>query len=425
MHKRTLTALCCSALLCLACYLFTSFENYTSYEEEVPRSDRAKIYYEEKNGELNATIHWQGKTTHLCLADQAELVEDKAIFLSLLQKPGKTPDAFEAYYNMAYQMYIYYLEPILMELKHPPEELLITPSPSLSNIPFEVFRAKPYQVGDTVATSYLGQRYRIHYEYPTTSLTSSDQNKSQPSSVFLGIAPNFADKQQLFQQKRQHQLGPLYFHKKEVAYIEKLIGQNAKVSRDTTRAGLLRDAMRYKILHLATHSAIDPVCPEESSIFLSDTTITVQDLEGKRFTGEMAVLSSCFSGYQLTTAKGTSLSLAKAFQNAGWKSTVSCLWALDDWAAYYIMTQFYQYLKQGYTKDYALQQAKAAYLKESDLLHQHPYYWAGLVLHGDNTPIILESRVFFQWWFLSSILPLLSILVFSQKVRITFFSPRD
>lgn len=48
------------------------------------------------------------------------------------------------------------------------------------------------------------------------------------------------------------------------------------------------------------------------------------------------------------------------------------------------MTYFYSYLKEGKTKNEALQLAKLEYIKNSnEEVLKHPYYWAGFILSGD------------------------------------------
>jgi|SRR5690554_3989280 len=62
-----------------------------------------------------------------------------------------------------------------------------------------------------------------------------------------------------------------------------------------------------------------------------------------------------------------------------------------------IMIAFYKNLQQGQDKATALRQAKLSYLKNTqDENLQHPFYWAGFVLSGDDSPILLPEVPFWK-----------------------------
>ena len=60
------------------------------------------------------------------------------------------------------------------------------------------------------------------------------------------------------------------------------------------------------------------------------------------------------------------------------------------------MDHFYRLLAQGLSKDVALQKAKINYLENADQLTAHPFFWAGMVLSGEATPI--KSNSTFSSW---------------------------
>ena len=63
------------------------------------------------------------------------------------------------------------------------------------------------------------------------------------------------------------------------------------------------------------------------------------------------------------------------------------LWPVNDQATQVIMTDFYSFLKQGMSKDDALQAAKIKYLDAVQGLPAHPVLWAPYIQLGDNSPI--------------------------------------
>ena len=67
---------------------------------------------------------------------------------------------------------------------------------------------------------------------------------------------------------------------------------------------------------------------------------------------------------------------------------VTSLWSVPDKETAKIMVSFYNYLKEGKSKNEALQKAKLDYLNNTDDEQlKHPYYWAGFVVSGDISPI--------------------------------------
>jgi CHAT domain-containing protein len=101
----------------------------------------------------------------------------------------------------------------------------------------------------------------------------------------------------------------------------------------------------------------------------------------------MVVLSACKSGSgNLKSGEGI-MSLARGFFYAGCPSALMSLWDVEDMSASHIMRYFYANLKQGKTKDRALQEAKIAYLKKADPLSSHPHFWQGMIMIGNPEPL--------------------------------------
>ena len=74
------------------------------------------------------------------------------------------------------------------------------------------------------------------------------------------------------------------------------------------------------------------------------------------------------------------------------------LWNIDEQASAIIMESFYKNLLRGMDKDDALRTAKLTYINTSDIPMQAPQYWAGLVLMGDTSAIILSPERASNWW---------------------------
>jgi hypothetical protein len=81
------------------------------------------------------------------------------------------------------------------------------------------------------------------------------------------------------------------------------------------------------------------------------------------------------------------MSLSRAFMFSGVSSIVSSLWLAEDHASNKIMSGFFNGVSQGLPVDEALHLSRQEYLKTSDPVFAHPYYWANFILTGNNDPV--------------------------------------
>jgi hypothetical protein len=51
------------------------------------------------------------------------------------------------------------------------------------------------------------------------------------------------------------------------------------------------------------------------------------------------------------------------------------------------MKMFYDNLMHGKSKSQALKASRTEYLKNASQLRSHPYFWASLVVYGENKPV--------------------------------------
>lgn len=113
---------------------------------------------------------------------------------------------------------------------------------------------------------------------------------------------------------------------------------------------------------------------------------------GLDINAHLVVLSACETGYgKLNSGEGI-MSLARGFLYAGCPGVVMTLWKVEDNQSTKIITSFYKYLADGKSKIEALQLSKLDYLKSSDPLFSHPYFWAGYVDIGNPDPLIIKEK---------------------------------
>jgi CHAT domain-containing protein len=144
---------------------------------------------------------------------------------------------------------------------------------------------------------------------------------------------------------------------------------------------------------------------------IEDNRLYAYEIYNLPLNADMAVLSSCSSGFGKMHKGEGMMSLARGFYYAGCPSVVMTLWQVSDKSSSELMTDFYKYLKRGKSKQEAMRLAKIDYLDSSDDLTSNPYFWSGFVVLGDSSPIYKKSGM--AYWV--SILALfIGLLVFFQ-----------
>ncbi len=266
----------------------------------------------------------------------------------------------------------------------------------LSLLPFEVLQQKERFLVEKYAISYAG----------SLQLLEEQINLNKKGEGWLGFAPKY-DK------------NPLPNNAKEVKEIEKITNGKSYLGEEATKENFITVSKEYNILHLATHTEVDQNNPLYNKMLFSqkegDSLLTASEIYGLNLKANLAVLSSCNTGFgKLEKGEGI-MSMSRAFTYAGVSSTLMTLWKVPDQETATITTYFYNNLHTGMTKDKALQEAKRLYLSTTtDQELKQPYYWAGFVLSGDTSPIIIQKS-YFWWYILGGILILGLLYTLSRK----------
>jgi CHAT domain-containing protein len=173
---------------------------------------------------------------------------------------------------------------------------------------------------------------------------------------------------------------------------------SSRVALDERATEALLDAhlAEARLLHLASHTLIDPQLPLYSRILLwddpdapDDGTLYLYELQDRALDAELVTLSGC------STARGRSrvgegmIGLQYAFRAAGAHATLATLWQVDDAATVEVMDRFYDHLRAGLPKDEALRRAQLGYLDahRDDARRASPFFWAAPVLYGNAAPV--------------------------------------
>lgn len=244
--------------------------------------------------------------------------------------------------------------------------------PALQLVPMELL-----QLND----NYLFETHDIGYHFSATMFIQQDGNQYN-STDFAGFAPSFDSLS----------LTTLPGARVEVESISKVLAGSTFIGDDATEKSLKNSITDIGLIHLATHAVIDESNPESSFLQFSgssdeDGKLHFFEIYGLDINAQLITLSACNTGYGKVQRGEGVMSLSRAFAYAGVPATVVSLWPASDKSTPELMKFFYQNLSEGQDKDKALNNARKAYLATAKGKARHPFYWAGFVIIGDNSPI--------------------------------------
>ncbi|MEL7531374.1 MAG: CHAT domain-containing tetratricopeptide repeat protein [Bacteroidota bacterium] len=295
--------------------------------------------------------------------------------------------------QLSHQLYTQLIKP-LGEL---PLELVIIPDGILGYVPFDLLlREAPLPNSGYKNWPYLLHDHQLSYAYSGTLHLKQVQRQNRPKlqTKVLAFAPSFPKLESVQYAASRRQLAPLAHNQSEVSQLSRYFASQTYLDADASEAEFKQNAPSYDIIHIASHALVNDKNPLYSHInftpgadSLEDGVLELAELFNLRLKAEMVVLSACETGLgKLQQGEGI-VSLARGMSYAGANSVLTTLWQVNDAATADIMQRFYAELDQGKSKDAALRNAKIAYLKESDQIGAHPFYWAAYVPIGDMRPL--------------------------------------
>ncbi len=279
--------------------------------------------------------------------------------------------------DQAAQLYKLIFEPI-REVIPPGQPLIVSADDVLANFPIETLVSNPESVID-------------NYDYPNAHFLIEDHAISYvPAARFLNAINKRRPARQEFLSFSGRQLG---------AEPEFLNPANSVENRETGvsrqqpstlelagEAATLRTftdlAPMFKFLRLALPGFLYDDMPMWSAIAFSaneggSNRLMVKDVFSLKLRAEVAILDELRG-----SSKAAMSGLLHAFSFAGTGSLLLNVWQADSSSCNVVVNAFIENLHEGMDKPAALQEAKLAYLAQ---VRHEPFYWAGLVLHGDPT----------------------------------------
>lgn len=310
-------------------------------------------------------------------------------------------EAYSSFTQVSFSLYKKLIQPLEKQLDT--ESLLIIPDGILAYIPFEVLLKKEMPEGkiNYLNLPYLIRDKNISYAYsgsiwlhPLPANLASTKSCAAFAPVFDGKSITSTTRGETDSPRQG--LAALTETREEVRQIAKQTGGDVFLENEATETKFKAIAAEYNVIHLATHTLINDESPLDLKLVFAaekdknDGYLYLYELYGMRLNAQMAVLSACNTGYgRLQRGEGV-MSLARGFAQAGVPSIVMSLWTAQDQSTSQIMTDFYQHLAAGETKDAALRHAKLEYLDKAQKIASHPYFWSAFVVLGDIEPIAFQ-----------------------------------
>lgn len=284
--------------------------------------------------------------------------------------------------------------------------IIIVPDGKLGYLSFEsLVTALPDMKSiDYRNLDYLIKKNPISYSYSSTLLFKNNVSKTSGNSV-LAFAPAYdagirSNENESALRQITNQLRPLVNAQEEVVNVMNLFRGSVFNNEEATESNFKLNSPKYDVLHLAMHTLMNDEDPMYSKMVFTMDNDSIEDgylntfeIYNLNLNAQLAVLSACNTGSgKILNGEGI-MSLARGFIYSGVPSIVMTLWEVDDKSGADIMTAFYSHLKDGLSKDVALQKAKLDYLSTASQLRAYPYFWSAYVNIGTSKPL-QESNTF-------------------------------
>ncbi len=310
------------------------------------------------------------------------------------------------------------------------KKIVIVPDRELFNLSFEMLTPERLESYKDLSFNSLLSKYIISYNY-SLLLVQKESETIGYKSDFVAFVPEFDDKM-----KENYKVGirdsidldkayltllPQPFTKKLAKTSTRLFGGKSFLNQNSTEQVFKNSAKEHKIIHIGTHAESNNITPElsrlvfaksEDTTDINDNYLYSYEIYNINLSSNLAILTACETGKPSYQAGEGMISLAHAFNYAGSESILTSLWKIDEQSSAKIVDLFYKHIKKGMSKDEALQKAKLQYISEAEGRTVNPEYWAGLVLIGDTSPILMVETSYAIYWYVGLGLLILLIFVF-------------
>jgi CHAT domain-containing protein/Tfp pilus assembly protein PilF len=272
------------------------------------------------------------------------------------------------------------------------ERVLVVPDGPLHVIPFAGL-ADPSVKG---TFRYLVEAKPVSVAASLTVFAELAQNRraAAPRRLVAFGDPDYSTATSRLAGNRPLQLTALPATRSEVRDLVRLYAgsSQAYLGAEATEARAKAVGRDASLVHFACHGLADSDSPLESSLVLTvparwqpgeDNGLLQawEIFEQVRIDADLVTLSACGTALGREASGEGLLGLSRAFQYAGARSVLASLWEVGDESTGDLMRRVYGHLKNGRSKDRALQAAQVEMIRETT--SRHPYHWAAFQILGD------------------------------------------
>jgi len=297
-------------------------------------------------------------------------------FLWLCSDKQNLNNNYQWFISLSYSLYHHLFQPLNIQKGR----IIICPDNFL--IPFEALCTS------VKGNNFLISNYSFSYVYSARYLLKKYETQKGKGD-FIGFAPvsfnSSLDVPDLKNSAKALKQSAKYYHNTSLF-----------INNQSSRYNFLNSIAHYSVVNVLSHANADPL-RREPSLFMQDSIISLSELQLIRSSPtqpvtQLVILSACETNAG-KNAKGEGIfSFARGFASAGIPSVAATLWKADEKTIYDISQKFHEYLSKGMPKDEALQKAKLSFIQNADSEKQLPYYWANLILTGNNEPLLLAGK---------------------------------
>ncbi len=301
------------------------------------------------------------------------------------------------------------------------KKLVIIPSGRLNEINFDLLNS-----GKTKDSEYLIQQYPISYQVSGAIFLAQTPKTEVASGLVAFAAQNFqgTSVQADFESGLRGGLTDLRFAIQEAKIVAEVT--EGQFFAHTTGELFNSEVANYGVLHISTHAIASKHVSQPPYLVFEKhdetySSINTTELGLLKLKASLCMLSACQTGLGDHESDEGVFSLGRGFMNQGVPSVGVSMWSLPDTnSSVEIMRDFYEGIQSGMEKSQALRNAKLKYLKNvKDPLLRLPYFWAGMVLIGDDQPIQIAKvgSGLKPWWTLGALGLMLGALFYFRRSK--------
>lgn len=287
----------------------------------------------------------------------------------------------------AFRLYGLLLHPELQLLSKKINRLILSVDGLYSKIPFEALLTENRGGGksDFRRLPYLLNHYSIHYTLSASHLSRLRAKRGPETARLTVLVPTF------------YKASRLLFSERSAKNSSEIYKGDFHIGMNATRSNFWKCIEQPGIIQLSTHAEADLKVPGKSFLLFSgsenEDSLFLDQILATKINTPLTVISACETGRGKSVYAEGSKSFARAFAFAGSRSVLSTLWRVDDKATADIIDAFYARLCEGLEKPEALRQAKLDFISSApNSASANPFYWSGLILSGDSSPLIIEKE---------------------------------